>query len=191
MADARPTTSGPGMPRVPGYAWSWLQRSRPVLEQLAHRLTGGPPTADFLDRLRRDFVTDRFVQGVVIGAIADVAFHGRVPTHRPAGTTWDRGLVWWAAVLAGVTPAEFEARSAGPRGAQRMLFDQDEVRATGPARTGPVAVLPPARVSAERAGLAAALRQLLDGAEGGQVPASAVRQLLADLEAPGEMPNPS
>src|SRR3712207_7917472 len=39
-------------PRVPAYAWSWLQRSRPVLAEAARRLTGGPPPPGFVDSLR-------------------------------------------------------------------------------------------------------------------------------------------
>lgn len=177
------------MPRVPGYAWSWLQRSRPVLEEVARRLTGTAPDAAFLDRLRQDFATDRFVQGVVVGAIADVAFHGRLPTRRPPGTAWDRGLVWWAAAIAGTTPAEFDARSGGPAAAQRPLFDVPSGTRPSPSasRTGPVATVPPMRVSAERAALASALRQLLDSAEGDHVPASALRQLLAELERPEDL----
>jgi hypothetical protein len=165
---------------VPAYAWSWLQRSRPVLSEAADRLTGGPPAPDFLDELKRTFRADPFVRDVLIGVIADVAFNGRIPTARPPGVQWDRGLIWWAAAIAGVPPAAFEA--AGRDDAtQRQLFDVDggEARA---ARAQTV-IAPARRMTPEQARIAAALRQLLTAADGDRIPASAVRQLIDQLEA--------
>lgn len=188
MADPQPLS--PRLPRVPAYAWAWLQRSRPVLEEAAHRLTGQPASARFLDDLREQVTTDAFVGDVLVGAIADVAFNGRVPTRRPSGAAWDRGLTWWAAVIAGTTLADFEARSGPPPVRQHPLFDPpaapDGSPAPTPARTSPVVAIPRRRVSPERAALAAALRQLLATADEDRVPASAVRQLLADLESRDE-----
>lgn len=171
-------------PRVPAYAWAWLQRSRPVLDELASQLTGQPPSSTFLDDVREQFATDPFVRDVVIGVIADVAFHGRLPTRRPAGTAWDRGLTWWAAAIAGTTPTAFEARSGPSPAAQPPLFDIPSGggdRSPG-SRTAAVAALPRRRPGAVPAALAAALRDLLAASEDGQVPASAVRQLLAEIE---------
>jgi hypothetical protein len=164
-------------PRVPAYAWSWLQRSRPVLSEAADRLTGGPPAPDFLDELKRTFRSDPFVRDVLIGVIADVAFNGRIPTSRPPGVQWDRGLIWWAAAIAGVPPAAFEA--AGRDDAtQRQLFEVE-----GAARDDRRTVIAPVRrMTPEQGRLAAALRQLLATAEGDRVPASAVRQLIDQLE---------
>lgn len=171
------------LPRVPAYAWGWLQRSRPVLDEIARQLTGQPPTPEFLDSLRGQFAGDLFVQDVVIAAVADVAFGGRVPPRRPAGASWDRGLVWWAAALAGTTPAEFEARSGVPPATQRPLFDVRDDDPPAPPGPRPNAGVGPRRPPAPgRAAMAAALRDLLASADGDQVPASAVRQLLAELE---------
>lgn len=111
----------PPFPPVPGYAWDWLQRSRPVLSAAAVRLTGGVPSAGFVDRLREDFATDAFTQQVLIDVVAEVAFAGRVPTANPAAATWDRGLRWWAAALAGVSPSVFD--EPAPTMDQGALFD--------------------------------------------------------------------
>lgn len=182
-----PATSPPPLAAVPAHAWAWLQRSRPVLVEVARRLTGEPPTAGFVDELREACARDPFTQAVLADVVAEVAFSGRVPTARPPGASWDRGLTWWAAALAGTTPAAFEA--AGPRSTQRRLFDDgsadEEVRGrrrpvAAADRTPAVAVAPP--VSHERRALADALRALLREADGDQVPASAVRQLLAALD---------
>lgn len=183
MPDPGPATPRTRFPRVPAYAWSWVQRSRPVLDELARRLTGQAPTPLFLDGLREGFATDPFVRDVVVDVIAEVAFNGRQPRRRPAGTAWDRGLTWWAATIAGTTPQDFEARSALPTGAQRALFSVPRVRERVHPRTEPVAAVPRTTAASERAGLAAALRDLLASAEGDHVPVSAVRQLLAELEA--------
>ncbi len=176
-------------PRVPGYAWTWFQRSRPVVVEAARRLTGRPPSPGFVDDLRAAFSNDRFTRDVVIGVVADVAFSGRVPTRRPPGASWDRGLTWWAAALAGTTPAEFESRSGAPVPSQHRLFDTG---ATAQPQPDPAGLTERARrhaaqrlaQSPERAALAAALRELLESAESDQIPASAVRQLLAQLENP-------
>ena len=182
MADPRPASPRARLPRVPAYAWSWLQRSRPVVDELARRLTGQAPTPQFLDGVREGFATDPFVQDVVVDVVAEVAFNGRQPQRRPPGTAWDRGLTWWAATIAGTTPQDFEARSAAPAGAQRALFDTPHSHERVHPRTGPVAAVPRSPVANGRAALAAALRELLASAEGDQVPASAVRQLLGELE---------
>jgi hypothetical protein len=174
----RPIDPPRNFPRVPAYAWSWLQRSRPVLAEVARRLTGGAPPAGFVDTLREQFADDAFTRDVVVGVIADVAFNGRIPRHRPPGVSWDRGLTWWAATIAGVTPEAFEA--APPNIVQSRLFgveDRSPRRPPSPRPTG-------TRRSAasERAALAGALRDLLRGTQGDMVPAAAIRQLLAQLE---------
>ncbi len=165
-------------PRVPAHAWAWLQRSRPVLAEAADRLTGGPPTAGFVRDLSERFPTDAFTRDVLVGVIADVAFGGRPPQRRPAGASWDRGLTWWAAAIAGATAEEFESRSAPPV-AQRALFGADEAP---PAPPAPSPFPLPRVPSADRVMLVAGLRDLLDASDGDCVPVTAVRQLLATLE---------
>ena len=184
MSDAGPVARD-AFPRVPAYAWGWLQRSRPVLQEIAARLTGARPDQHFSERLRQDFDADPFVRDVVIGVVCDVAFGGRIPERRPARTSWDRGLVWWAAAIAGIPVTQFEARSTTAAAEQTALFEAP-VAAAGPAASGSgVPRRPrPRPPSAERAALARALRQLLEHATGDQVPAAAIRQLLADLELP-------
>jgi hypothetical protein len=189
MPDDAGAPTGRSFPKVPGYAWTWFQRSRPVLTEAAERLTGQHPAPGFIDDLRAAFDGDRFTRDVVIGVVADVAFGGRAPARRPPGASWDRGLTWWAAALAGTTPAEFEAGSGSPAANQRALFDSgssdrapaDPVGLQARARAR---VAPRVARSPERAALVAALRELLAAAESDQVPASAVRQLLAQLEDP-------
>lgn len=169
-------------PRVPLYAWRWLQRSRPVVTEASRRLTGSPePSPEFVKDLQRTFEEDAFVRDVLIDVVAEVAFGGRVPRRRPAGASWDRGLIWWAAALAGTTPEDFEGRTSASQD-QRPLFDpgpRSEVAPAGRRRpAGP-------RPSGERLAVARALRSLLDAADGEHVPASAIRQLIDDLEAGG------
>ena len=166
-------------PRVPGYAWSWLQRSRPVLTEVAGRLTGGAPPAGFIDQLRERFEEDPFTRDVVVAAVADIAFNGRIPRHRPRGVSWDRGLTWWAAAIAGVTPAQFEA--APPPVVQSRLFGVEEQQEQRPARRPAPAR---ASASADRAALIGALRDLLRTAEDDRIPAGAIRDLLAQLQGP-------
>lgn len=96
--------------RVPAFAWSWLQRSRPVLAEAAQRLTGEPAGDGFVEWLRGEVEREPFAWDVLLHVVADVAFRGRVPDRRPPGATWDRGLTWWAATLAGATVREYEAR---------------------------------------------------------------------------------
>ncbi len=173
----------PSPVRVPGYAWAWLQRSRPVLVELAQRLTGAPPSPGFVEDLRATFERDPFVRGILADVVAEVAFRGRVPRRRPPGAHWDRGLTWWAATLAGVSLTEFDhPRTAGAqRSAQPALF-------AGPHEQQPAGPVPGERrppllpVSSERAAFAEALRSLLDQAEAGVIPVAGVRQLLASLE---------
>jgi len=126
----------PRPPKVPAYAWSWLQRSRPVLGEVARRLTGAGPGPGFADELRRRWDDDPFVRGVLLDVVADVAFSGRVPRHRPPGASWDRGLTWWAAVLAGTTPQAFAAPQATT---QRPLFPEASPRHEHPPQTFPPA----------------------------------------------------
>lgn len=180
MADAQrqPGDLPPTFPRVPAYAWAWLQRSRPVLAEVARRLTGAPPTGGFVEHLQERFGQDAFTRDVVIGAIADIAFNGRIPRHRPVGASWDRGLTWWAAAIAGVTPEQFDA--ALPPVVQTRLFGvEDRPPSTPRRRTGS-----PRSASGERAALIAALRELLRTAEGDMVPSSAIIELLRQLEGP-------
>lgn len=167
-----PEPAPSAFPRIPAYAWTWLQRTRPVVVELAARLTGGPPPTGFVELVRERVDSDPFTRDVVVATVADVAFNGRIPQRRPPGAAWDRGLVWWAAALAGVSPAEFEARSAAPARPQPDLF------AAPPASPAPARPAP-----ATRAGLAAVLRQLLEAFDGQAVPASALQQLVEQLEA--------
>lgn len=177
---------GRDFPRPPAHAWRWLQRSRPVLRAVADRLTGQPPSADFVDELRRAFESDPFTRTIVVDVVAEVAFGGRVPRRQPAGASWDRGLRWWAATLAGVDVAEFDGPATATPQRQPDLFDS---RRAASGRSGPdAAELADAargqtpRTTPERIALARALRSLLDASDGDQVPASAVRQLIAELE---------
>ncbi|HWH31741.1 MAG TPA: hypothetical protein VNU01_03620 [Egibacteraceae bacterium] len=170
----------PTMTTVPDYAWNWLQRSRDVVHEIAARLTGGAPAPGFMEGLRPQFTADQFVRDVVIGVVVDVAFGGRVPTRRPAGATWDRGLTWWAAACAGTTPAEFEQRSRPEPVPQPRLFAEPEPPAPPapeagrrtPARSRPL----------DRARMAQALRALLTLEEDGRVPAAEIRALLREIE---------
>jgi hypothetical protein len=155
-------SSARSFPRVPAYAWSWLQRSRPVLAEAAQRLTGAPPAPGFVDELRVRFAEDPFVRDVVVGVVCDVAFGGRLPTRRPPAALWDRGLSWWGAAIAGLPPTEFDRQPAG-EGSQPGLFDG-------------------AAQPMERRVVMDALRALLAAADGDQIPAAAVRQLLAQLD---------
>jgi hypothetical protein len=186
MADDAAAAPGRTFPRVPGYAWTWFQRSRPVVVEAAERLTGTAPGPGFVDDLRVAFEQDPFTRDIVIGVVADIAFGGRAPGQRPPGASWDRGLTWWAAALAGATPAEFESRAGAPVASQHRLFDAggddrepdpQGLQAAARRRLGPRLARSP-----ERAALAAALRELLAASEADQVPAAAVRQLLAQLE---------
>jgi hypothetical protein len=171
---------------VPASAWSWLQRSRAALHEIAARLYADAPPANLIEELRRLVPVDEFVRGVVLDAICEQVFRGRPPDRRPQGASWDRGLVWWAATLNGVTTSVFEARSleAAPSVVQPPLFGpQPALPAPAPA---PVQAppRPPWRSGAgEREWLARALRALLAEADEGQIPASAVRGLLRQLEA--------
>jgi hypothetical protein len=170
------------IPAVPAHAWAWLQRSRPVLAEVAQRLAGHPPTPAFVEGLRTRFEEDPFTRDVVIDVVAEVAFNGRAPKARPPAASWDRGLTWWAATVAGVPVEQFEARATPPTATEEPLFDPG-APPSPPARGGRVQGT--RRTAAtERAALAARLRELLSCADGDQVPASAVRQLLASLEDP-------
>jgi hypothetical protein len=159
---AEPAPDPPQVPRVPGYAWDWLQRSRPVVEALAALLTGQPPRAGFVQAVRRSFADDQLVRDAVYSVVADVAFHGRVPQARPPGVSWDRGLVWWAATLAGRSVTQYE--DVGHVVDQPQLFSE------------------PTPAGSERRVLIQELRELLLHSDGDQIPASAVRQLIARLE---------
>ena len=188
VPDRLPVDPPRDFPRVPAYAWSWLQRSRPVLIEAAKRLTGGPPPPGFVDTLQERFANDAFTRDVVVGVIADVAFHGRIPRHRPAGVSWDRGLTWWGATIAGITPDQFEATTSPVE--QSRLFGVEEQPPRRPApRSG--GGQPRRTAAAERAALAGALRDLLRSADADSVPASAIRQLLSQLEQPHSAEGPS
>ena len=183
-SDRSPGQTARPFPRVPAYAWSWLQRSRPVLTEVAGRLTGGSAPAGFIDDLRERFEEDPFTRDVVVGAVADIAFNGRIPRHRPRGVSWDRGLTWWAAAIAGVTPAQFEA--APQPVVQSRLFGVEEQHDQRPARRTARARAPAASsvATGERAALVGALRDLLRTAEDDRIPAGAIRDLLAQLQGP-------
>ena len=173
----------PAIMTVPDYAWNWLQRSRDVVGEIAARLTGGAPAPGFMDGLRPQFTTDQFVRDVVIGVVVDVAFGGRVPTRRPAGVSWDRGLTWWAAVCAGTTPAEFEHRSRPEAVPQPRLFSEPDPPARqepAPRATGDAAAARSRPL--DRARMAQALRALLTLEQDGQIPAAEIRALLREIE---------
>lgn len=161
---AEPATGPGGAPKVPGYAWDWLQRSRPIVEALSSVLTGKPPRPGFVQAVRRSFAEDPLVRDAVFGVVADVAFRGRVPPSRPPGASWDRGLVWWAATLAGYSVADYEDDG--------RVVDQPELFSDPASRTQAL----------DRDALIRALRELLAQGDGDQIPASAVRQLIAQLE---------
>jgi hypothetical protein len=174
---------------VPDHAWAWLQRSRDVVQEIAARLTGAGPAPGFMDELRPQFAQDQFVRDVVIGVVVDVAFNGRVPLRRPAGTSWDRGLTWWAAACAGITPAEFDRRSKGEPPPQPRLFGGEAERAATGASAGRVVPSVARRTAqgdpprlVDRAQIVHALRQLLAHEQDGQIPAAAVRALLGQLD---------
>lgn len=160
---AEPAPEPVELPAVPAHAWDWLQRSRPVVERLADVLTGQPPRPGFVQAVRRSFAEDPLVRDAVCSVIATVAFRDRVPTSRPAGVSWDRGLVWWAAMLAGRTPEDYARPVAAVE--QPALFAPE-----------------PAAAPTERQVVIAALRDLLAHRTGDQVPAAAVRQLIHELE---------
>jgi len=146
---------------------------------VSRRLTGQPPSPGFVEDLRARVETDAFTRDVLVDVIAEVAFGGRVPSHRPPGASWDRGLAWWAATLSGVGPAAFD-RPPVEAPVQTPLFD------AGAPDPPPAAARPRARpgsaAARERQALAAALRELLRTNQGGAIPASAVRRLLTRLE---------
>lgn len=169
-------------PRVPAHAWAWVQRSRAVLAEISQRLYGTAPMVGLLERLQEDYARDVFVQDLVARTVCDVAFNGRVPERRPAGARWDRGLTWWAALLAGTTVKEFERRSEGPPATQSPLFGAAPARAADPTTPGPVAP-PPRPAVVDRNVVVAALRQALAAGDADTVPAALIRQLLRDLEA--------
>lgn len=127
-----------------------------------------------MESLQERFAADAFVRDVVVGVIAEVAFKGRIPRRRPPGASWDRGLIWWAATIAGTTPQEFDAGVV--EGVQAPLFAVEEA----PPRAGRSPGRPRRR-SDERA-VAAALRDLLSTAQDDQVPGAAIRGLLRQLE---------
>jgi hypothetical protein len=183
---AQPSPEPAPATRVPAHAWTWLQRSRSVLAEIAGQLYGTVAEPHVLDRLRADHAADPFVQDLVARVVCDVAFNGRVPERRPAGARWDRGLTWWAAHLAGVTPQEFEARSAGTAPPQPALFGPP------PAPPPPPTPATPARrrplVSVERRAMVQALRDVLAAGDGSTVPADAVRALIAQLERSDDEP---
>ncbi len=165
--------------RVPAHAWSWLQRSRDVLSEIGTRLYGEDPPTQLTEELRRLVPVDPFVRDVVLDVIRERAFHGRPPDRRPHGASWDRGLVWWAAALNGVSPTEFEAATTEPAPAQPRLFGH-EPPPPDP-RPAPGRPARPPRVS-DREALADSLRSLLAESDGDHVPAEAIRRLLRQLE---------
>jgi hypothetical protein len=174
--DSAGPPTGERLPRVPAYAWSWLQRSRPVLVEVSRRLDGGPPGPGFVEDLQERFTRDPFIRDVLISVIADVAFNGRIPRSRPPGASWDRGLTWWAATLAGTTPDAFETNT--PPVVQSRLFGLEEP----PPRRRAAAPAPARRGGGERAMVISALRELLGAEQDGAIPAAAVRAVLEQLQ---------
>lgn len=165
MVSAESVPEPVDVPRPPAYAWDWLQRSRPVVERLARVLTGRPAGRDLVVAVRRSFATDPLVRDAVLRTVSEVAFRDRVPRRRPPGASWDRGLVWWAATLVGSTPTEYD-RGGRTAVEQPPLFGDE----------------PPTPPTVERRVVVAALRGLLAEAVGDQIPAAAVRQLVAHLD---------
>ncbi len=152
-----------------------------MLSEIAQQLYGSDADVGVMDRLKADHAADPFVEDLVARVVCDVAFNGRVPTRRPPGTRWDRGLTWWAAHLAGVGVAEFDRRSSGPSTSQEVLFGPEpeppsERPEVQPTRRKPL-------VSVERRAMVQALRDLLSAGDGRTVPADAVRALLDSLGA--------
>lgn len=173
----------PTIMTVPDYAWNWLQRSRDVVGEIAARLTGGVPSPGFMEGLRPQFNTDQFVRDVVIGVVVDIAFGGRVPTRRPPGASWERGLTWWAAACAGTTPAEFEQRSKPEAVPHPKLFPEPEPAPAVELSARPAADAVAARSRPlDRARMAQALRALLTLEQDGLIPAAEVRALLKEIE---------
>lgn len=166
---------------MPAHAWTWLQRSRSVLAEIAAQLYGTGGDQVVLEKLKADHAEDPFVQDLVARVVCDVAFNGRVPERRPPAARWDRGLTWWAAHLAGVSVSEFEARSAGSDPPQEVLFGPPP--ATPPA-TAPTPAVTRRRplVSVERRAMVQALRDILASGDGDAVPSDAVRALIRQLE---------
>lgn len=180
MAAAQPSPA-PGAPvRVPAHAWTWLQRSRSVTAEIARQLYGAAPDQALLERLKVDHAEDAFVQDLVARVVCDVAFNGRVPERRPPGARWDRGLTWWAAHLAGVGVAEFDARSGGTEPPQPPLFGPPP--APAPAAQPQPTPRRRALAGVERRAMVQALRDVLAAGDGDTVPADAVRALIEQLE---------
>src|SRR5690606_32907085 len=75
---AHPAPPPGARPRVPAHAWTWLQRSRPVLAEIARQLYGTTPDPGLLERLKQDYATDLFVQDLVARVVCEVAFNDRV-----------------------------------------------------------------------------------------------------------------
>ena len=167
-----PPGSAPTL-RVPAYAWSWVQRSRPVLQALADRFAGGAPDPHLLERLRDEVADDPFVATIMLDVVSDVAFHGRPPARRPAGVSWDRGLTWWAATLVGLQVGEYCGSSVTD---QPSLFAEPPRVVSTRARSSPLAV--PSRHTLIE--LTEAL-QLLVGRHPEHIPTDAVRALLGGL----------
>lgn len=180
MAPSPPPAQVPPV-RVPAHAWAWLQRSRSVLGEIAQQLYGIDADQSVMEKLKTDYYGDPFVQDLVARIVCDVAFNGRVPERRPAGTRWDRGLTWWAAHLAGVSPQEFEARAQATPPPQPALFGPSPQAPAPPARpSGPTRRKP--LVSVERRAIVQALRDILAAGDADTVPADAVRALIAELQ---------
>lgn len=178
---AQPSPSSGAAPRVPAHAWTWLQRSRSVLAEIAAQLYGTPGDQATLERLRADYAADAFVQDLVARVVCDVAFKGRVPQRRPPGARWDRGLTWWGAHLAGVGVAEFEARSSGSEPPQEVLFGPPPATPEPPPTT-PTPTRRRPLVSIERRAMIQALRDVLASGDGETVPVQAVTALIRQLE---------
>ncbi|CAN5763809.1 hypothetical protein BH24ACT15_BH24ACT15_08670 [soil metagenome] len=180
MASQSPSPDVPPA-RVPAHAWDWLQRSRSVLSEIGQQLYGSEGDQSVLENLKRDYADDPFVQDLVARVVCDVAFNGRVLDRRPAGTRWDRGLTWWAAHLAGVTPQDFEDRSRGTTPPQQVLFGPAPANAPPPSPQSQSTRRKPL-VSIERRAMVQALRDLLAAGDGNSVPAAAVRALIQQLQ---------
>ena len=126
----------------PAYAWDWFARQKLVWREARSRLAGGDdPTGaryaavvdrrDLLPLLRADYPRDQQVRRAVDGAIAEVAFLGRVDGRfsELGVRTAPRGMLWWWTALTGeVLDGPLAAQQeAGPAPEQLVLAELTEL----------------------------------------------------------------